>query len=104
MTEVATVEILGNKYQITGNDESYLKKLAQYVDSQLKLYKESGNAYSTGRLSILTCLNLADQLNKQKTEYETLVTEALDSINNVVDKIDNIIDKKEQEELIEIAK
>lgn len=84
---VATVEILGSEYRLTGDDELYLKQLARYVDSELRSCSEKGMIYSSGRLGILTCLNIADQLFKLKNEQK----ETLDSVTKLINKVDKVL-------------
>lgn len=86
------VEILGSEYRLVGEDSSYLKLLAQYVDSQLRACSEEKMVYSSGRLGILTCLNIADQLFKLKAQYR----EILDHITKMLDKIDKILEDIER--------
>lgn len=94
---VAVVEILGSEYRLTGDDENYLKQLAQYVDTELRSCSENGMAYSSGKLGILTCLNIADQLFKLKKEQKEVATKTLDSITELIDKIGKILDNVTQD-------
>lgn len=89
---VATVEILGSEYRLTGDDESHMKRLAQFVDNKLRECSENGMVYSSGRLGILTCLNIADQLFKVKNEQLELTNQTLDFVKKSIGKIDKILD------------
>lgn len=91
------VEILGSEYRLAGEDSSYLKQLAQYVDSQLRVCSEGEMVYSSGRLGILTCLNIADQLFKLKDEYRVLASNLVDYITKILDKINKILEDIEQD-------
>lgn len=93
---VTTVEILGSEYRLVGEDELYLKQLAQYVDNQLRACSEEEMVYSSGRLGILTCLNIADQFYKLKEEYKKLLFLSLDSITRLINRIDKILGDTEQ--------
>lgn len=86
------VEILGSEYRLVGEDSSYLKQLAQYVDNQLRACSEERMVYSSGRLGILTCLNIADKLFKSKIQYR----EIMDYITEMIDRIDKILEDIEQ--------
>jgi len=86
------VEILGSEYRLAGENSSYLKQLAQYVDSQLRACSEGGMVYSSGRLGILTCLNIADKLFKLKIQYR----EIMDYITEMIARIDKILEDIEQ--------
>lgn len=92
---VATVEILGSEYRLTGEDEDYLKQLAQYVDIELRSCSENGMVYSSGKLGILTSLNIADQLFKLKRQQKETTTQSLEIISRLIDKIDKTIEHLE---------
>ncbi len=66
------VIILGQRYTIKGDaDEDYIKKLADYVDTKMKEVIEAAPNTSPLKASILTALNIADELHKvDKTETD----------------------------------
>lgn len=86
-----TVEILNQEYRLIGEEEKYLQKVAGYVDKQLRLLQEETSSYTSGRLGILACLNIADQLQKQKNEHRNLIAQLLNTINKLIGEIDSII-------------
>ncbi len=85
------VEILGSEYTLTGDDEAYLQQLASFVDTKLRDCSDGKFVYSSGRLGILTCLNIADQLFKIKKDNEKFMTHTLDFVTSSINKIDNIL-------------
>lgn len=86
-----TVEILGEEYRIEGEEKDYLRKIADSVDKELRQLQEETSLPSSGRLGILACLNMADQLQKFKNEHSTLTNELLNTVNKLISQIDNII-------------
>jgi len=80
---------MGQEYRIAGENEAYLQKLAHYVHKQMENLSQKQNVYSPGRLGILTCLNIADELFKAKEEYHTSSISSLDTVNTLIKKIDN---------------
>lgn len=94
-----SVEILGTEYRLVGEEESYLKELAQFVDRELRRCSEEKMVYSSGRLGILTCLNIADQFYKLKDEYKKLASSTIESIKKLIDKIDKILDNAKHKTL-----
>lgn len=65
------VFILGQRYTIKGDaDEQYIKKLAEYVDKKTKEVIESNPNISPVKASILTALNIADELHKIQLSQE----------------------------------
>jgi cell division protein ZapA len=77
------VEIFGATYVIRGGQEpEYLTKLAAEVDRRMRELAEHVPNADVGRLAILTALNLADELSRnrqlfdgERGEIEARVTE-----------------------------
>lgn len=86
-----TVEILGQEYHLVGEEGKYLQEVAGYVDRQLRQLQEETSSYSSGRLGVLACLNIADQLQKLKYEHRNLISQLLDIVNKLIGEIDNLI-------------
>lgn len=89
------VEILDQEYSIVGEEEKYLQEVAEYVDKQLKQLQEETSQNSSGRLCLLACLNIADQLKKLKYEHKNLVIQLLDTVNKLIGEIDNVIETQQ---------
>lgn len=67
------VYILGQKYTIKGEaSEEYIRKLASYVDERLKEVHTSLPNITPVKATILTALNIADELFRLKNEQEKL--------------------------------
>ena len=63
MTKTTEVEIYGQRYAIRGDaDEAYIRRLAGYVDGQMRHLAEGLNTTTPSKLAVLTALNLAHQL------------------------------------------
>ncbi|OGW38153.1 MAG: hypothetical protein A2Y97_01510 [Nitrospirae bacterium RBG_13_39_12] len=67
------VYILGQRYTIKGDaPEEHIRKLASYVDNKLKeIYNLSPNITPV-KASILTALDIADELFRLKNEQEEM--------------------------------
>ncbi len=65
------VAIYGKEYEIKGtqNDE-YVQMLADYVDSNMRNIAEKTQIIATERIAILTALNIADEMHKQRHLFE----------------------------------
>ena len=62
-----TVEIFGREYKIRGvADESYIQKVASYVDGKMREVSEGSSLPSSDRLAILAALNIADELFQER--------------------------------------
>ena len=85
------VEIFDQAYNLRGSDPEYILKLAEYVDSKMRIVAEATNTVDTVRLAVLAAINIADEyhLLKKKqpdggaTEYQRrahLLANALDEV------------------------
>ncbi|MDI6890627.1 MAG: cell division protein ZapA [Thermodesulfovibrionales bacterium] len=67
------VYILGQRYTVKGDaPDEYIRKLASYVDEKLKEVHNSQPNITPVKASILTALNIADELFRLKNEQEKL--------------------------------
>ena len=63
MTKTIDVEIYGQHYAISGEaDEAYIRRLAHFIDDQMRRLAEGMNTTTPSRLAVLTALNLGHQL------------------------------------------
>jgi len=63
LTKTIDVEIYGQRYAIRGDaDESDIRRLASFVDGQMRHLAEGMNTTTPSKLAVLTALNLAHQL------------------------------------------
>ena len=84
MTKTTEVEIYGQRYAIRGDaDEAYIRRLAGYVDGQMRHLAEGLNTTTPSKLAVLTALNLAHQLfeaEKKRAEGEADVERRMVSL------------------------
>ncbi|MDI6801884.1 MAG: cell division protein ZapA [Thermodesulfovibrionales bacterium] len=84
----AEVHILGQKYVIKGEgSEEHIKHIADYVDKKLKEAYASHPNVTPLKAAILTALNIADELDRIKAEYNAISS----NIKNIEDKADAMI-------------
>ena len=63
--------IYGKEYEVRGNqDEEYIKMLAEYVDSIMNKIAIKTGSISQERVAILTALNIADEMHKDRRLFE----------------------------------
>lgn len=63
MSKTIDVEIYGQRYTVSGDaDEEYIRRLANFIDDQMRRVAEGMNTTTPSRLAVLTALNLAHQL------------------------------------------
>lgn len=61
------VDILGRKFNIVSDEDTqYIMKIVKDMDFRMKKFKEENPNFTFDNISVLTCLNLCDELNKLK--------------------------------------
>ena len=76
------VRIGGREYAVRGTEsEEYIHKVAIYVDKKMQEFSSKQPPLSISMLAILTAINLADEVIKQKDEIKRLQKE-LDQLKN----------------------
>jgi len=65
-----TVKIAGNEYVLCGNESpEYIQRIALMVDRKLRDITRKNHLLSTSMASVLTAVNMADELVKAKEAY-----------------------------------
>ena len=90
MTKTTDVEIYGQRYTIKGEaDEAYIRRLAGFVDGQMRQLAEGMNTTTPSRLAVLTALNLAHQLfeaEKKRAQGEADVERRMTSLMESIEE------------------
>ena len=69
---VVQVEIFGHSYTIRGEaDQEYITRVATYVDKKMREITDKLPVASLSKVAILTSLNIADELFKERAEHES---------------------------------
>jgi cell division protein ZapA len=70
-TSLVQVEIFGQTYAVkAGGDAAYVKKLAAFVDEEMKDVSRASGAVDSLRVAVLAALNLADECFRLRQEAE----------------------------------
>ena len=70
---VVRVEIFGKSYTIRGEeDRSYIESVAKYVDGKMRALQEKLPSASVSNVAVLTSLQLADELFKERQDRDDL--------------------------------
>jgi len=65
------VEIFGTEYRIKGEaDAEYIRRVAGYVDSKMQQIAQASATASVAKLAILTAVNIADELFRERQDRE----------------------------------
>jgi len=70
-----SVTIFGSEYKIRGADPDYIQVVAAYVDGKMRELEQRLPAGSPTKLAILTSLNIADELFREREEKTRRDTE-----------------------------
>jgi cell division protein ZapA len=85
------VTIYGKEYEIKGTqDDEHIQMLADYVDSNMRSIAEKTQIIASERIAILTALNIADEMHKQRHLFEEnilrLEKELQEALNTAIEK------------------
>jgi cell division protein ZapA len=69
------VEIFDQAYNLRGTDPDYIFKLAEFVDTKMRLVAEQTATIDSLRLAVLAALNIADEYHILKRKYDTVAGE-----------------------------
>lgn len=80
------IDILGQEYVLKGTESpEYLEMLGKFVAGKMEQAYKSNPIYGPTKVAVLISLQLADELNKLKEDYDKIVEEL-----KVLDKIHKI--------------
>ena len=93
-----SVVIDGKVYRLSGGSDSYLQKLASYVDGKIsELKTQAGyNKLSTEYRDILLTLTIAEEVFKLKEEIEVFNQDSRDREQELYELKQEVVDKKLQ--------
>ncbi len=90
------VYIYGSKYTVLGSEsEEYIHKLALYVDKKMREFSEVNSALSSGMISVLAAINIADDY------FKTL--DKLENITNSQQAKTELMDKEYKQKIEELT-
>ncbi|MDP4143908.1 MAG: cell division protein ZapA [Bacillota bacterium] len=102
MENKVTIRINGAEYTLKGNEkEEYLHTVANYVDRKIRNIMENNPRLDTASASILTALNLADEMQKHNINNENLSDKIEEYVQKEISQTSEINLLKEQIEKLE---
>jgi cell division protein ZapA len=85
---VVEIKVFGQTFSVkTDAEEDHLQAVAQYVNEKMEEVLKKTRSVSTLNVAILTALNIADDLLKEKEQRKALVKEVEVKSKDLVDKI-----------------
>lgn len=94
------IKVFGQTYTVkTDEEEEYIQRVAQYVNEKMEEVLKKTRSVSTLNVAILTALNIADDLLREREKREALVKEVEIKSRNLVEKIEMKMGGKEAAEV-----
>jgi cell division protein ZapA len=89
LTKTIDVEIYGQRYSINGEaDESYVKKLAEMVDTQMKQVAAGMRSATPAKLAVLAAFNMAHELMESERKSRQGEADADRRMASLMESID----------------
>jgi cell division protein ZapA len=89
------IKVFGQTYTVkTDAEEAYIQEVAKYVNEKMDEVLKKTKSVSSLNVAILTALNIADDLLKEKEKRVALLREIEVKSKDLVDKIDIKIEGK----------
>jgi len=85
------VEIYDQTYSLRGTDPEYIRKLAEYVDGKMRAVAEQTATVDSLRLAVLAALNIADELQMVKRNYDRLSGELGQRTGRLTGALDEVL-------------
>jgi len=83
------IKVFGQTYTVkTDAEEDYIQEVAKYVNEKMEEVLKKTKSVSTLNVAILTALNIADDLLREKEKRTTLLREVETKSRDLVEKID----------------
>ena len=91
------IKVFGQTYTVKSDaGEDHVQEVARYVNEKMEEVLKKTKSVSTLNVAILTALNIADDLLREKEKRRALVREIEAKSKDLAEKIDMKIDGKEE--------
>ncbi len=86
------VEIYDQTYHLRGSDPEYIARLAEYVDTKMRLISQQASTVDSLRLAVLAALNIADELHILKRKYDSVASDYNERAGQLAGALDELLD------------
>ena len=86
------VEIFDQSYNLRGSDPEYIQKLAEYVDTKMRLIAQQTSTVDSVRLAVLAAVNIADELHVTRRNQQP-VNEWTQRAHSLAGALDEILEE-----------
>jgi cell division protein ZapA len=91
-SEFVTVDIYDQTYRLRGQDQAYIQKLADMVDTKMRAVAAQGKTVDSLRVAVLAALNIADELSALEERYRQVTGHTRDNIRSRASKLSGLLD------------
>ena len=85
------VDIFDQAYNLRGSDPEYIHKLAEYVDTKMRLVSQQTSTVDSVRLAVLAALNIADEYHLLKRKYDAISSEINQRAHSLSGALDEVL-------------
>jgi cell division protein ZapA len=86
------VEIYDQAYNLRGSDADYILKLAEYVDTKMRLVSQQTSTVDSLRLAVLAALNIADEYHLLKKKYDAIASTYEERAHTLSGALDEVLE------------
>ena len=85
------VEIYDQTYQLRGSDAEYIGKLAEYVDTKMRVVAQQASTVDSLRVAVLAALNIADEYLVLKAKFDAATHDYSARAGHLAEALDEIL-------------
>jgi cell division protein ZapA len=87
------VEIYDQTYQLRGSDPEYIGKLADYVDTKMRVISQQASTVDSLRVAVLAALNIADEYLILKRKYDSIASDYHVRAEQLAGALDEVLEE-----------
>ncbi len=91
-TNSVRVEIYDQAYNLRGSDAEYILKLAEYVDTKMRMVAEQTSTVDSLRVAVLAALNIADEYHLLRKKYDAVASTYEQRAHTLSDVLDEVLE------------
>lgn len=85
------VDIFDQAYSLKGSDPEYITRLAEYVDTKMRLVASQTSTIDSLRLAVLAALNIADEYHMLKSKLDGSKTVPAERASHLMNALDEAL-------------
>ena len=87
------VEIYDQTYQLRGSDPEYIAKLADYVDTKMRVVAQQASTVDSLRVAVLAALNIADEYLVLKSRFHSASVDYTARAGQLSEALDEVLEE-----------